>query len=52
MALRTIINEKSKKRMKLLITESQFKSLIDNLNLIQEQNNSKKSIPLKYKKNN
>jgi hypothetical protein len=42
MKLRTIANENTKKRIKLLITESQFKALIKNVNLLDEQNKSKK----------
>ena len=52
MKQRTIINENSNKRIKLLITESQFKSLINNVNLLDEQNKSKKTLIIKVKNNN
>lgn len=44
MKLRSIVNENSNKRIKLLITESQFKALINNVNLLDEQNKSRKTI--------
>lgn len=44
MKLRTIVNENSNKRIKLLITETQFKALINNVNLLDEQNKSEKTL--------
>lgn len=51
MKLRTITNENTKKRIKLLITESQFKALINNVNLLNEQNISEKTLINKVKNN-
>lgn len=52
MKLRSIVNENSNKRIKLLITESQFKALINNVNLLNENNKPKKSLIIKVKNNN
>lgn len=52
MKLRPIVNENTNKRIKLLITESQFKTLINNVNLLQEQYNSKRLIIHKVKNSN
>lgn len=52
MKLRSIVNENSNKRIKLLITESQFKALINNVNLLNEHNKSKMSLIIKVKNNN
>ena len=52
MKLRTIVNENSKKRIKLLITESQFIALINNVNLLDEQDKSEKTLIIKVKNNN
>ena len=52
MKLRPIVNENSNKRIKLLITESQFKTLINNVNILKEHNKSKKSLIINVKNNN
>lgn len=51
MKLKTLVQEDPKRRIKMIITENQFKTLAENVLLLQEQNKIRKTFLIKTNTN-